>query len=168
MLTYVTANVEDGAHLDISAAGFWGGGHQKAFLTLRFSIQMFPAIGDHRFLPCTTGFGKDKWRRYQYEQRIWEVELASFTPSVFRPLVVWVTALMSYIRGSNYLFSLKNLDYSNVMAWLCWCLSFPLLWSAIACLLGAWFHCGCLTKYGALDQVLAEGQVHNYAHYVHI
>ena len=31
ILTYVTANVEDGARLDISAAGFWG---SQAFLML--------------------------------------------------------------------------------------------------------------------------------------
>ena len=37
-LTYATANVEDGACLDISAAGFWGSQHQKAFLMLRSLI----------------------------------------------------------------------------------------------------------------------------------
>ena len=31
-LTYATANVEDGACLDVFAIGFWGGRHQKAFL----------------------------------------------------------------------------------------------------------------------------------------
>ena len=46
-LTYATANVEDaGARLDISAAGFWGGQHRKAFLMLRSLIQMPPVIGD--------------------------------------------------------------------------------------------------------------------------
>ena len=37
-LVYATANVEDGVHLDISAAGFWGVQHQKAFLMLRSLI----------------------------------------------------------------------------------------------------------------------------------
>ena len=36
-LTYATANVEDGARLDISAAGFWGGQHQKAY----FDVKVF-------------------------------------------------------------------------------------------------------------------------------
>ena len=72
-LTYATANVEDGACLDISAAGFWGSQHQKAFLMLRSLIQMPPAIGGHRFHLCTAdsrrikggsmsrGFERLKW-----------------------------------------------------------------------------------------------------------
>ena len=34
-LTYATANIEDGVHLDISAAGFWGSNHQKAFFNVK-------------------------------------------------------------------------------------------------------------------------------------
>ena len=30
-LQYATANVEDEAHLDVSARGFWGGNHQRNF-----------------------------------------------------------------------------------------------------------------------------------------
>ena len=30
-----SANVEDGAHLDVAASGFWGSFHQKAFLDVR-------------------------------------------------------------------------------------------------------------------------------------
>ena len=30
------ANVEDGAHLDVAACGFWGNCHQKVFLDVRF------------------------------------------------------------------------------------------------------------------------------------
>ena len=72
-LTYATANVEDGARLDISAAGFWGGQHQKAFVDVKVLNPMPPAIGDHRFLLCTAssrringggmsrGFERLKW-----------------------------------------------------------------------------------------------------------
>ena len=35
---YATANVEDGARLDVSAHGFWGSRHQKVSLMLEFSI----------------------------------------------------------------------------------------------------------------------------------
>ena len=54
-LTYATANAEDVACLDIFAAGFWGSQHQKAFLMLKSSIRMPPAIGGHRFLLYTAG-----------------------------------------------------------------------------------------------------------------
>ena len=49
-LTYATANVEDGARLDISAAGFWGSQHQKAF----FDVKVFnPNASSYRgfFVP---------------------------------------------------------------------------------------------------------------------
>ena len=54
-LTYATANVEGGTRLDISAAGFWGSQHQKAFLMLRSLIRMPQAIGGHRYHLCTAG-----------------------------------------------------------------------------------------------------------------
>ena len=54
-LTYATANVEDGARLDISAAGLWGSQYQKDFLMLRSLIRMPPAIEGHRFDLYTAG-----------------------------------------------------------------------------------------------------------------
>ena len=36
-LTFSTAIVEDGAHLDVSADGFWGGRHQRAY----FDVKVF-------------------------------------------------------------------------------------------------------------------------------
>ena len=58
-LTYTTANVEDGTRLDISAAGFWRGQHQKAYFDVKVS------------------------NLNASEQRIREIEMASFTPLVF-------------------------------------------------------------------------------------
>ena len=60
MLTYATANVEDGARLDVSVTGFWGGRHQKVFLMLRSSIQMLQGIVDHRFLLYTESLRRIK------------------------------------------------------------------------------------------------------------
>ena len=34
-LTYMTANVEDGARLDIAANGFWGGRYERTFIDVR-------------------------------------------------------------------------------------------------------------------------------------
>ena len=86
-LTYATANVEDGARLDISAAGFWGGQHQKAF----FDVKVFnPNASSYRGSQVSSLYRKfEKDKRRRYEQRIREVEMASFTPLVFQPLVVW-------------------------------------------------------------------------------
>ena len=51
-MTNATANVEDGARLDISAAEFGVVGTKRLILMLRYSIQMPPVIGGHRFLLC--------------------------------------------------------------------------------------------------------------------
>ena len=37
VISYKTANVEDGTHLDIKAQGFWGGDRMSAF----FDVQVF-------------------------------------------------------------------------------------------------------------------------------
>ena len=163
-LTYATANVEDGALLDISAAGFWGGQHQKAY----FDVKVFnPNASRSRYRGSQASslyrkFEKDKRRKY--EQRIREIELASFTPLVFSTSGGMSGCTNVFFKRLAYLFSLKKkLDYGNVMAWLRCRLSFSLLCSAISCLRGAQSHHGCLANRGALDLALAEGQVCDHA-----
>ena len=54
-MTYATANVEDGARLNISAAGFWGGRHQKAYS----DVKVFnPVVRGHRLLLCIASLRK--------------------------------------------------------------------------------------------------------------
>ena len=104
-------------------------------------------------------FEKDKRRRW-YEQRIREVEMASFTPLVFSTSGGMSGCTNVFYKRLAYLLSLKNkLEYGNVMAWLRCRLSFSHLRSAIACLRGARSHRGCPANYGALDLALIEDQV---------
>ena len=65
MLTYATADVEDGACLDISAAGFWGNQHQKAFFDVKvFNLNACSYRGSQvSFL--YSEFEKDKRQRYE-------------------------------------------------------------------------------------------------------
>ena len=159
--------MEDGARLDVSATGFWGGRHQKAFFMSRSSIQMLQAIADHRFLLCTESFENNKRRKY--EQRIREVGIASFTPLVFSTSGDMSGCTNIFYKRLAYLFSLKKkLDNSNVMAWLHCRLSFLLIHSAIACLRRTRSHQGCPANYGALDLALAEGQVRDHANSAHV
>ena len=69
--------MEDGARLDISAAGFWGGRHQKAY----FDVKVFnPNASSYRGSQISSLYRKfEKDKRRKYEQRIREVEMASFT-----------------------------------------------------------------------------------------
>ena len=148
-LTYVTANVEDGARLDISAAGFWGSQHQKAFFDVKvFNPNASSYLGS-QVSSLYRRFERDKRRRY--EQRIREVEMASFTPLVFSTSGGMSGCTNVFYKRLAYLLSLKKkLEYGNVMAWLRYRLSFSLLRSAIAYLWGARSHRGCPANYGAL------------------
>ena len=161
-MTYATANVEDGARLDISAAGFWGGRHQKAY----FDVKVFnPNASSYRGSQVSSLYRKfEKDKRRKYEQRIREVDMASFTPLVFSTSGGMSGCTNVFYKRMAYLFSLKKkLDYVNVMAWLRCRLSFSFLRSAITCLRGARSHCGCPANCGALDLALAEGQVCDHA-----
>ena len=160
-MTYATANVEDGARLDISAAGFWGGQHRKAFFDVKVFNPNAPSYRGSQVSSLYRRFEKDKRRKY--EQRTCEVEMASFTPLVFSTSGDVSGCTNMFYKRLAYLFSLKKLDYSSVMAWLRCRLSFSLLRSAIACLRGARSHHGCLANHGALDLALAEGQVCDHA-----
>ena len=81
-----------------------------------------------------------------YEQRIQEVEMASFTPLVFSTSGGMSGCNNVFYKRLAYLLSLKKkLEYGNVMAWLHCPLIFSLLRSAIACLWGARSHRQLLT-----------------------
>ena len=73
--------MEDVARLDISAAGFWGSQHQKAY----FDVKVFnPNASSYRGSQVSFLYRKfEKDKRRKYEQRIREIEMASFTPLVF-------------------------------------------------------------------------------------
>ena len=61
-LTYATANREDGARLDVSAAGFWGGHHQRAF----FDVKVFnPTASSYRATPVAS-----LYRRFEKEKNV--------------------------------------------------------------------------------------------------
>ena len=81
---YATANLEDGARVDVCVAGFWGSRHQKAY----FDVKVFnPNAPSSQLSSLYRRFEQDKCRKY--EQRIRDVEMASFTPLIFfQPLEV--------------------------------------------------------------------------------
>ena len=156
-LTYATANREDGARLDVSAVGFWGGHHQRAF----FDVKVFnPTASSYRATPVASLyriFEKEKLRKY--EQRIREVEMGSFTPLVFSTFGGISGCTSIFYKRLAYLLSLKReVPYSSVMSWLRCRISFSLLRSTIACLRGARSHSGPIS-HRALDLVLSEGRV---------
>ena len=77
VLADASSNAQDGARLDIAANGFWGGRFERTF----FDVRVFnPHAPSNRHSNCYRKHELEKKR--QYEQRVREVEHASFTPLV--------------------------------------------------------------------------------------
>ncbi len=114
-------NSQPGARLDIAANGFWGGRFQKTYLDVRvFNSQ-------------------SNLKKRAYEQRIREIENASFTP-----LVLSATGGLAFVKRPFFTKRLASLvatkwdqPYSSTLSWLRCRLNFSLLRSAIQCIRGA-------------------------------
>ena len=75
-----SATTEDNARLDVAASGFWGGRFEGAF----FDVRGFnPYVPSNRAPPTATCYRRhEREKRRKYEERILEVEHASFVPLV--------------------------------------------------------------------------------------
>ena len=76
-MSAATANTSDGAYLDIAMNGFWGGRFEKTFVDVRVFNPYAPTNTSH---PAYKSHENQKKRAY--DQRIREVEHATFTPLV--------------------------------------------------------------------------------------
>ena len=87
-LSGATTNSQDGARLDISANGVWGGTFEKTY----FDVRIFnPHAPSNKNISLQACYGKhEKEKKRTYEQRIREIEHSRFTP-----LVLSTTAGMS-------------------------------------------------------------------------
>ena len=74
-MTYTTSNSTEGARLDIAVNGFWGGRYERTFMDVTVFNSHAP------YTNISNCYRKHKKRAY--EQRIRDVEHASFTPLVF-------------------------------------------------------------------------------------
>ena len=130
-----TANIQEGARLDIAMNGFWGGRTERCFVDVRVF---------NPYAPSNAGSITSAYRRHEnikrraYGQRIREVEHASFTPIVMSATGGLASeATTFYRRLASLLASKWGDEYCVVMGWLRCSLSFSLLRSAIACVRGA-------------------------------
>jgi len=155
---YATANVEDEARLDVSAQGFWGDHHQRAFFDVRVFNPNAPSYRRTAVSSLYRKFERDKQR--MYEQRIRDVEMGSFTPLVFSTFGgMGTAATTAYKRLASLLAARRNQGYGSVVSWIRCSTSFSLLRSAVTCLRGARSHRGSPVNIGALDLAITEGQV---------
>ena len=81
LLSHETSNSQDGAHLDVSAQGFWGDRHQRTF----FCCTCFPPkCSLYRKMQSTSAYRlHERQKQRSYAQRVHEIEHGSFTPLVF-------------------------------------------------------------------------------------
>ena len=87
-------NTQDGARLDITMNGFWGGRHEKTFCDVRVFNPHAPTNSNTSLSNCYKRHEREK--RNCYERRIREIEHASFTPWYSLPLAVWLVVLQFF------------------------------------------------------------------------
>ena len=90
-----SANINDGARLDIATNGFWGRRFERAFFDVRVFNPHAPTNCRLQLSSCYRNHKNEKKRAY--EQRVREVEHGSFVP-----LVLSVTGGMGRIATTTY------------------------------------------------------------------
>ena len=138
-VSFRTANMEDGAQLDVKACGFWGNSMQCAFSDVRV---FHPNAQSNQLSNLTAIYSKHEAEKKRvYGQRVREVEQASFTPLVFSSAGgMGREAAVVYKRITSLISSKRNCHYSHTIAWIRCRLSFALLRSSIICIRGARSH----------------------------
>ena len=127
------------ARLDIKARGLWGGAFECAF----FDVRIFNPRAHSNLAPSTAATYRrhEQMKRRQYEQRVRDVEMASFSPLVFSSSGGFgPAATTTFKRIASCLADKWALPYSAVMGWLRCRTSFALLRSSIMCLRGSRKH----------------------------
>jgi len=133
---HATLNTEDGARLDISMNGFWGGKCEKSYVDVKVFNPHAPT--NRSSAPRSIYRRHENIKKRTYEARIREVEHATFTPLIFSATGGMADqAIVFYKRLASLISEKRNDHYAIVMGWIRCCLSFSLLRSAIRCLRGS-------------------------------
>jgi len=131
-----TTSRADGARLDVAASGFWGGRFERAF----FDVQVFnPNAQSNATSNISSVYRRhERQKRAKYEQRIREVEHATFCPLIWSTSGGAGPAATTFLKRLAHFISDKNDEpYSVTMGWLRCRLGFALIRSAVMCLRGS-------------------------------
>ena len=158
-LSGATANSQDGARLDISANGVWGGRFQKTY----FDVQVFnPHVPSNKNQsPSTCYRMHEREKKRAYDQRIREVEHSSFSPLIFSATGgMGREATCFYKHLASMLAHKWDQAYSTTLWWLRCRLNFSLIRSAIQALCGARSSQGHAVHFPAsVDLVITESHI---------
>ena len=154
-----TANLQDGARLDIAANGLWGGRFERTYLDVRVFNPHAPSNRHTQLSACYRKHEQEKKRAY--EQRVREVEHATFTPLVMAATGGLANeANIFYKRLASKLALKWDTPYSSTLCWLRCHLSFSLLRSSIQAIRGARSSCGHPIKSPtAIDLITSETNI---------
>ena len=136
-----TANSRTGARLDIAANGVWGGTFERTY----FDVRVFnPHAPSNRQTNLQSVYRKhEKIKKRAYEQRIREIEHATFSPLVLSATCgLAMEANTFYKRLASMLASKWDHNYSSTLCCLRCRLAFSLLRSSIQAIRGARSSCG--------------------------
>ena len=150
-----SAIIQDGARLDVAMSGFWGDRHERTFCDVRVFNPHAPSNRNTNLTSCYRKH--ERLKKNAYEQRVREVEHASFTPLVFSATGgLGNEAKTFYKRLASLLASKRDDPYNSTMSWLRCRLTFSLLRSSIRCIRGARSHLGCFIRSSPVDLVRSE------------
>ena len=156
-----TANRQDGARLDISANGVWGGRFEKTYFDVRVINPHAPSNRNQGLSGMYKAHERAKKRAY--EQRVREVEHSSFTPLVLSANGgMGNESLTFYRRLASLLAEKWDSHYSTTLGWLRCRLSYSLLRSAIQAIRGARStrgHAG-LSHIAPINLIASEARLH--------
>ena len=111
---YRSANVEDGARLDVRAESFWGRDRRQAY----FDIKVFnPFASSYAASPLTQCYRRAELdKRRKYDERIREVERGTFSPLIFSSSGgMGPTARIVYKRIATLISEKRGHPYSQVL-----------------------------------------------------
>ena len=153
-----SANIEDGARLEVAADGFWGRRFERAF----FDVRVFnPHAPSNQTSQIATSYRhNENEKRQVYKQSVREIEHASFTPFVLSCIGGIGPSVTITLKGLRALLADKhNSSYSMVMGLLRCHLSFALIRSAIMCICGSRSsrRHPCRPDFGGVDVAIAKG-----------
>ena len=160
-MSHRSAITDDGARLDIAMYGFWGGRFEKAFLDVRV---FNPSAQSNRRGPLASVYRRhEQEKKRQYEQRIQEVEHATFTPLVMSSTGgMGRAATTFYKKLASMISDKRDVPYCKTVNWIRCRLSFALLRASIMSIRGARssrHHPASEGVQGPIDLQLAEGHI---------
>ena len=130
-----SVNVTDNARVDISARNFWLRG-QRAFFDTRV---YYPLAQSHLGQSLSAlHLAQEKEKRRQYNERILQVEMGTFTPLVFTSSGGMAKECsLFYSKLAEMIAEKRNQPKSIITSWLRSRLGHSLLRSALICLRGS-------------------------------